>query len=158
MDLGASIHYAGVSVKDVGAASLVDFDANFRGYLKQSKKIQLGLLARLGYRTGTWVPDSGNTEAVGLFNLAAGAGPVYRLGDSTVSLYGILKIRGATDADSKDQYLDVAIPEINLAFERPLTIGCGSAVVSDTTSSSAGVRRATTTRTVVVRLNEVVKP
>ncbi|MEE2788078.1 MAG: hypothetical protein VX589_12115 [Myxococcota bacterium] len=125
MDLGASIHYGGFSIKDVGAVASVDFDANFRGYIKKfAKKIDLGFLARLGYRTDTFVYDIPGTDeptqAVGIFNLAAGAGPVYRLADSTVSLYGILKIRGATDAEPKDQYLEVAIPEVNLAFETPI--------------------------------------
>jgi hypothetical protein len=121
MDVGAKLHYASGSIKDSGASSIIDFQANLRGYMKGfGKKVDLGILTQLSYNTFNFVPDQGDTETVAVIGVRAGAGPVFRLGDSTVATYGLIKIRSSTDARPKDQYLDIAIPELNIAFETPI--------------------------------------
>ena len=123
MDLGASLHYAGMTVEDEGEGQVIDFAANFRGYMKNFQpKVDLGLIGALTYRGRAHVADSNriDDESDTEIGLKVGAGPVFRLDKSTVSTYALLNLRHMSDTNSEDTGLAVAIPEVNIAFETPL--------------------------------------
>jgi hypothetical protein len=126
MDIGAKLHYAGVSVEDEGEGQVIDFAANFRGYMKGFQpNVDMGLIGSLSYLGRAHVADQSNIadESDTTIGLNLGAGPVFRLGknkESTVSTYALIKLRHVSDTESEDTAMHIAIPEVNIAFETPV--------------------------------------
>ena len=130
-DLGVEIGFHTGSDTDGG--DLVDSGSAFvlqlkgRGFSRMSEKLDLGLIAELGFANGSVVNDPGEfTKTTSSFALVAGAGPTYKLGKSTVNGHAVLGFGNNvhepnTEGDDDIQtHTQILLPGVRMSLETPI--------------------------------------
>lgn len=133
MDIGLT---AGYTLKGIGEAALgfnmmtakdaaetetsaMNIGINARGYKNMKAKVDLGWTVGFGFGNTSVAPKVGDEATGSMLAINAGAGPVYRLGDSIVALHG--KVGFATDTDAAETATTtITVPGVDVAFETPI--------------------------------------
>lgn len=135
IDSNLSLHLGSGGVfaeEDIADAGYVMGGGSLRSYVPLDGDVELGVLAHLDRARTTLITyeyDEGNeqideqTGQLTTLSALAGAGPVYRIGETTVGLYGVLgvsRVTGDPDIDESDNtatFRTLTLPGVHLAAD-----------------------------------------
>ena len=124
---GSITYDAGLSAIIVHAGTDKDFQLTghqvtltTRAYKKTNqKKLDMGILLDVSNGMGSYQAQGSEAEDFSGTRIGLGAGPVYRLGDSTVATYATLSWEASEDNSGTSRSV-ITVPGVNTAFETPL--------------------------------------
>ena len=131
VDIGLEIGFHSASDTDGGelneSGSLFVLGLRGRAFSRMSDRLDLGLLAEIGFGTSTIVHDDpSDTRNQTDIAVVLGAGPTYKLGKSTVNGHALLGFGSATFEPSTEGEKDIQsnsqilLPGVRLGFETPI--------------------------------------